>query len=185
MVLSADGSHGSRRERSTTLLDSVGLGGRYHHHPSQLSGGEQQRVTIARAIANTPSLLLLDEPTGDLDSKNSEIVMDILVKLNEQGMTLVMVTHDMSLKHLAHRVVHMRDGKVFHDEMINEQQHAAARRDLNEAARQHACGLEADDAVGESSTEAGTGASPAPDAQPRITMRKARDYRMCQPQKTQ
>jgi putative ABC transport system ATP-binding protein len=85
MVLAATGSAEERHERARNLLDSVGLAGRYEHKPSQLSGGEQQRVTIARAISNKPSLLLLDEPTGDLDSMNSDIVMDILLELNRQG----------------------------------------------------------------------------------------------------
>lgn len=88
-------------------------GHRLDHFPSQLSGGEQQRVTIARALANRPELLLLDEPTGDLDSKNSEIVMKLLVDLNaKEGVTMVMVTHDVGLKQYANRVIRMVDGKA-------------------------------------------------------------------------
>jgi putative ABC transport system ATP-binding protein len=91
----------------------VCAGHRLDHFPSQLSGGEQQRVTIARALANRPELLLLDEPTGDLDSKNSEIVMKLLVDLNaKEGVTMVMVTHDVGLKQYANRVIRMVDGKA-------------------------------------------------------------------------
>lgn len=83
------------------------------HFPNQLSGGEQQRVTIARSIANKPTILLLDEPTGDLDTRSTDIVMKILVELNiDQGITMIMVTHDVALKSFAHRVVRMLDGKI-------------------------------------------------------------------------
>ena len=83
------------------------------HYPNQLSGGEQQRVTIARALANKPKILLLDEPTGDLDSRNSKIVIDILTKLNEmENITLIMVTHDANLKFFSHRVLKVLDGKI-------------------------------------------------------------------------
>lgn len=83
------------------------------HFPNQLSGGEQQRVTIARSIANNPSILLLDEPTGDLDTTSTDVVMKILVDLNRKhGITMIMVTHDVGLKNFAHRVVHMTDGKI-------------------------------------------------------------------------
>jgi putative ABC transport system ATP-binding protein len=83
------------------------------HFPNQLSGGEQQRVTIARAIANNPAILLLDEPTGDLDTTSTDVVMKILIDLNRKhGITMVMVTHDVGLKNFADRVVHMSDGKI-------------------------------------------------------------------------
>jgi len=100
------------------LLRRVGMGDRLGHYPSQLSGGEQQRVTIARALVNSPSILLLDEPTGDLDSKNTEIIMRLLIGLNLEGVTMVMVTHDPNLKSYAHRCIHMMDGRIYNDETI-------------------------------------------------------------------
>lgn len=93
---------------------------RLKHFPNQLSGGEQQRVTIARALANRPKMLLLDEPTGDLDSKNTYIVLDILMRLNIQDkITLVMVTHDVNLKSYSHRVLRVLDGKIIGEELIS------------------------------------------------------------------
>eukprot|EP01062_Namystynia_karyoxenos_P058753 TRINITY_DN50235_c0_g1_i1.p1 TRINITY_DN50235_c0_g1~~TRINITY_DN50235_c0_g1_i1.p1 ORF type:complete len:432 (+),score=114.48 TRINITY_DN50235_c0_g1_i1:114-1298(+) len=113
MVLSGGLSAQEREERVKSLLASVGMDHREDHYPSMLSGGEQQRVTIARAMANNPRLLLLDEPTGDLDTRNTKIVLDLLLRLNrEHGVTLVMVTHDPELKWLAHRAVFVRDGKI-------------------------------------------------------------------------
>lgn len=86
---------------------------RLKHFPNQLSGGEQQRVTIARALANKPQMLLLDEPTGDLDTRNTHIVLDIMLRLNvQERITLVMVTHDVNLKYLANRVLKVLDGKI-------------------------------------------------------------------------
>ena len=96
------------------------MGHRFKHYPNQLSGGEQQRVTIARALANKPRMLLLDEPTGDLDSKNRHIVLDILIKLNmKENITLVMVTHDVNLKFYSHRVLKVLDGKIIAEEGID------------------------------------------------------------------
>ena len=98
------------------------MGHRLGHYPNQLSGGEQQRVTIARALANKPKILLLDEPTGDLDSRNSKIVIDILTKLNElDNITLIMVTHDANLKFFSHRVLKVLDGKIIGEEKIDEE----------------------------------------------------------------
>jgi putative ABC transport system ATP-binding protein len=121
MVLKGRLGRAERRKRARELLAQVGLADRAGHFPSQLSGGEQQRVTIARALANRPELLLLDEPTGDLDSRSSDQVMRLLLDLNENhGVTLVMVTHDVHLKNVAHRVVHMLDGKVQRVEEVAE-----------------------------------------------------------------
>lgn len=92
---------------------------RLTHYPNQLSGGEQQRVTIARALANEPKILLLDEPTGDLDSKNTENVLKILLNLNlHKGITLIMVTHDVNLKYYSDRVLRVLDGKIIKEELI-------------------------------------------------------------------
>eukprot|EP00002_Diphylleia_rotans_P001115 TRINITY_DN1061_c0_g1_i1.p1 TRINITY_DN1061_c0_g1~~TRINITY_DN1061_c0_g1_i1.p1 ORF type:complete len:193 (+),score=25.38 TRINITY_DN1061_c0_g1_i1:536-1114(+) len=119
MILNGKLTPNERRQRAISLLESVGMGKRTDHLPSQLSGGEQQRVTIARALANEPRILLLDEPTGDLDSKNTKLVMSMLKDLNQnQGITMVMVTHDRSLKNIASRVIWMRDGKISHIEEI-------------------------------------------------------------------
>ncbi|ELP90500.1 ABC transporter, putative [Entamoeba invadens IP1] len=112
MILLGKLSAKERHERALMLLNKVGMGERVKHKPSQMSGGEQQRVTIARALANEPELLLLDEPTGDLDSYNTAMVIKLLLQLHSEGLTLLMVTHDVSLKNLADRVVWMRDGKV-------------------------------------------------------------------------
>jgi len=119
MVLDGEKNSVQRDKRANSLLSKVGMASRCDHVPSQLSGGEQQRVTIARAVANKPSILLLDEPTGDLDSANTCIVMQQLIALNrDQKITLVMVTHDVGLKDFADRVIWMRDGKIKHVEKI-------------------------------------------------------------------
>ena len=97
-------------------LTRVGLGERAHHRPDELSGGQQQRVAIARALVNRPSLLLADEPTGALDSKTGEDVMRIFKQLHEQGMTIVVVTHDMSVARRAERIITLSDGKIVKDE---------------------------------------------------------------------
>ncbi|MSU32733.1 MAG: ABC transporter ATP-binding protein [Pedosphaera sp.] len=99
------------REAATALLERVGLGNRLDHQPGELSGGEQQRVAIARALINRPSLLLADEPTGNLDTKTSSEIIRLLMEIrHEQGMTLVVATHDSDLAQLADRVVHLTDG---------------------------------------------------------------------------
>ena len=98
----------------------MGLAEREHHYPVQLSGGEQQRVAVARAVARRPSLLLADEPTGNLDSATGKQIIDLIVALNRNlGSTLVLVTHDPALAALADRVITLRDGRIVSDEMAN------------------------------------------------------------------
>lgn len=109
----------ARRARARELLAYVGLEGRSGHRPSQLSGGEQQRVAIARALANRPALLLADEPTGELDAKTGHEVIELFRRLNADGTTLVVVTHDEALARAARRVVHMVDGRVVSDEVAS------------------------------------------------------------------
>jgi putative ABC transport system ATP-binding protein len=104
-----------RRERAAAALEAVGLGSRLHHHPNQLSGGQQQRVAIARALVNRPSLLLADEPTGNLDTRTSIEVMGIFQSLNAQGLTVVLVTHEPEIAEYGTRIVAFRDGLVRSD----------------------------------------------------------------------
>ena len=126
LLLGAKG-RGEIRTRARELLEKVGLAARAKHFPSQLSGGEQQRVTIARALANDPEILLLDEPTGDLDTKNTDIIMHILLDLHRvEKRTLVMVTHDVGLKNFADRVIRVLDGKIMRVEEVSEEERAAA-----------------------------------------------------------
>ncbi len=106
----------ARRERARALLDYVGLGARVSHRPSQLSGGEQQRVAIARALANTPRIVLADEPTGELDARTGAEMIALFERLNADGTTIVVVTHDEDLARAARRVIHMRDGAIIGDE---------------------------------------------------------------------
>ena len=105
-----------RKEMAQKALSEVGLKGREHHHPSQLSGGEQQRVAIARALVNEPSILLADEPTGNLDSKTSEEIMGIFQRLNrEMGITIIMITHEPDIASFAKRNILFKDGKIVDD----------------------------------------------------------------------
>jgi putative ABC transport system ATP-binding protein len=105
-----------RRERATRALHRVGLGDRMHHKPNELSGGQRQRVAIARALVNEPSLLLADEPTGNLDSTTSHEIMAVFADLHRQGQTVVMVTHEADIAAHAHRVVTLRDGLIATDQ---------------------------------------------------------------------
>jgi putative ABC transport system ATP-binding protein len=106
-----------RKERALELLRMVGLEARSQHIPSELSGGEQQRIAVARALANDPPILFLDEPTGDLDSKNSKMIMELLKSIHEKGETLVMVTHDPEMATYADRIINMLDGKIQNEEI--------------------------------------------------------------------
>lgn len=101
-----------RRKRAKELLELVGLGDRINHKPTQLSGGQMQRVAIARALANEPSYILADEPTGNLDSKSGEDILEIFKRLNKDGMTVVIVTHDPELELLGNHVIFLKDGKI-------------------------------------------------------------------------
>src|SRR6266576_3752205 len=105
-------AYSERKERAHNALDRVVMNHRTKHYPSQLSGGQQQRVAVARALAGSPSILLADEPTGDLDSRNAEAVMDLLRDLHREGATICMVTHDPRFARHAERQIHLFDGRV-------------------------------------------------------------------------
>ena len=105
-----------RTKRATELLEMVGLGHRMHHKPSQMSGGEQQRVAIARALVGNPTIIFADEPTGNLDTKSSREIMSILKKLNSEGKTLIVVTHDPEIASWADRTIRLRDGRIIENE---------------------------------------------------------------------
>jgi putative ABC transport system ATP-binding protein len=111
-----------RRARAMEVLEEVDMGRRAKHLPSQLSGGQQQRVAVARALAGRPSILLADEPTGNLDSKNGEAVIDLLKELHGRGSTICMVTHDPRFAHHAQRTIHLFDGQVVTEEQALRQQ---------------------------------------------------------------
>ena len=104
-----------RRERAIPLLKQVGLEDRMNHKPTELSGGQQQRVAIARALVNHPMLLLADEPTGNLDSRSGEEILNILIGLNQQGVTVMIVTHDQNIAARCHRVISVKDGQIIDD----------------------------------------------------------------------
>ncbi|ULQ61119.1 ABC transporter ATP-binding protein [Brucepastera parasyntrophica] len=113
------------RERAEKVLRDVGLGDRMYHMPSQLSGGQQQRVAIARAMVNDPAFLLADEPTGNLDTEMSLEIMALFQNLNDQGKTIVMVTHEPDIATYTKRVITMRDGAMISDELLKEKRSAA------------------------------------------------------------
>ena len=115
-----DLSQAEQRSHAADALESVGLGKRVNHHPNQLSGGQQQRVAIARALINHPPLILADEPTGNLDSKASVEIMDLLHQLHQQGVTVVMVTHEPDIASHAGRIICVRDGKTVADGHCSE-----------------------------------------------------------------
>lgn len=114
------GIRGRRRqlERATKALQQVGLGDRLHHRPNEISGGQKQRVAIARALINNPSLILADEPTGNLDTKTGREILGIFRQLNQEGHTIIMVTHDQEIAAQAKRVIQIRDGLIQRDEVI-------------------------------------------------------------------
>ena len=126
LIYSSNGHNSKDRiERARRCLDVVGLAGREGHQPSQLSGGQQQRVAIARALINEPKLMLADEPTGNLDTKTSEEVMAVFQKLNDDGKTVVLITHEQDIAQFAKRVVVFRDGKVLEDRPVASQRRAS------------------------------------------------------------
>ena len=111
-------SRSQRKARAVELLESVGLGHRFNHFPSELSGGERQRVAIARGLANQPSVVLADEPTGNLDSESAEQIIELLLDLHRTlGVTLVLVTHDLAVAERASRTIRMKDGRVISDQL--------------------------------------------------------------------
>jgi putative ABC transport system ATP-binding protein len=114
-LIYAGTSAADRRTRARAKLEMVGLGDRMDHRPPELSGGQRQRVAVARALVNEPALLLADEPTGNLDSRTSEEIMDVFVRLNDQGQTIVLVTHEHDIAQVARRQIHLRDGAVEQD----------------------------------------------------------------------
>jgi putative ABC transport system ATP-binding protein len=124
-----------QNEQATQALQLVGLADRADHHPNQLSGGQQQRVAIARALVNHPSLLLADEPTGNLDSQTSIEIMGVFQKLNDQGITIIMVTHELDIARYTRRTVILRDGKVVADEPVRSR--LIAEKELEQLRQAH------------------------------------------------
>ena len=104
-----------RQSYCREMLEAVGLGHRYNHHPNELSGGENQRVAIARALVTEPDVILADEPTGNLDTKTGQEIMEILQGLNERGVTIILVTHELSKAKWARRLIHMQDGRILRE----------------------------------------------------------------------
>ncbi len=107
-----------RRVRAQKMLEKVGLGDRIHHRPTEVSGGQRQRVAIARALVNNPAIILADEPTGNLDTKTGEEIMEIFKGLNDEGHTIILVTHEPEIARWAKRIIHIRDGLILKDEVV-------------------------------------------------------------------
>jgi len=133
-------SSSERKQRALDLLKAVGLETRLHHFPAKLSGGERQRVAIARSLANGASILLADEPTGNLDSENADLILDLIVGLRrEQNFTLILVTHDLGIARQAARIIEMKDGRIVSDAANKAPNDLFHRRDprIDAAARAH------------------------------------------------
>jgi putative ABC transport system ATP-binding protein len=109
-----------RAERAKKAIEMVDLTERMMHKPNELSGGQRQRVAIARALVNNPSILLGDEPTGNLDSQTGEEIMGVFARLHQQGNTIILVTHEHDIAQHAHRIIHIRDGKIFSDQAVEK-----------------------------------------------------------------
>jgi len=131
-LLYGPGHPRTRRERARARLEEVGLAQREHHHPSQLSGGQQQRVAIARALVNDPTVILADEPTGNLDTRTSAEIMALLQRLNRDGLTIVLVTHEPDIATFARRRLLFRDGRLTSDERGSAEDAAAVLATLPE-----------------------------------------------------
>lgn len=117
-------SDAEMRSRAMACIEKVGLGPRWDHTPAQLSGGQQQRVAIARSLVNDPAIVLADEPTGNLDSKTSEEVMGIFQGLNEEGRTVILITHETDIAEFAKRILHFKDGKLVSDDLVKNRRRA-------------------------------------------------------------
>ena len=129
LIYASDGHRADRRrEKAMKCLEIVGLANRWDHQPSQLSGGQQQRVVIARALINDPKLILADEPTGNLDTRTSEEVMGVFQSLNDEGKTVVLITHEADIAEHARRVVVFRDGRLVEDQPVEKRRVVAAAR---------------------------------------------------------
>ena len=122
------GNGGQRRKRSMEALERVGLGERATHKPTELSGGEQQRVTIARALVNNPSLILADEPTGNLDSAATTEIIRIFSQLHQEGITVILVTHEMDVATQTQRIIRLLDGKITSDEQVTHNDKTIRKR---------------------------------------------------------
>jgi putative ABC transport system ATP-binding protein len=125
LLYDRSGKRKNVKKTAIAALERVGLGDRMHHQPSELSGGQQQRVAIARALVNEPAIILADEPTGNLDSRTSVDVMSVFQELNDQGITVILITHEHEIARYAKRIIEIRDGKILHDHPVEDRRLAA------------------------------------------------------------